>query len=221
MDTQGRSLSTSNNRRITMSSYNPAIPQATDLMSVSQGDLLNNFSSANTSFGQDHYAFANLTTNNGKHNQVRTPLIVGGIHPTTIAAEPNFYAMQDSANIGVIQYSRGPSNAVPSPVTYFQSPSTPIVLAQNTTTNVLDFTGLPRAMAKLYAYNLTGGNLTFADNESFVLWNGTTLTVVQNNTSTANLGARSSGNILQLVNGSVIVGTMMNIIWTLQLLRLS
>ena len=38
-------------------SYNPAIPQATDLISVSQGDLLNNFTVSNNVFGVDQYEF--------------------------------------------------------------------------------------------------------------------------------------------------------------------
>lgn len=37
--------------------YNPAIPQAGDLISVSQADILTNFTQANIQFGNDHYEF--------------------------------------------------------------------------------------------------------------------------------------------------------------------
>jgi len=37
--------------------YNPSIPQPTDLISVSQGQILTNFTQLNTQFGIDHTAF--------------------------------------------------------------------------------------------------------------------------------------------------------------------
>jgi hypothetical protein len=64
-------------------SYNPNIPQPTDLLSDSQQDLLNNFTAANTSFGINHYAFDNGTVDNGKHKFVS--LTTQG---TTIAGSP-------------------------------------------------------------------------------------------------------------------------------------
>ncbi len=50
-----------------MGVYLPDIPQATDLISVSQGQLLTNFQTLNTGFGIDHYEFNNATTDRGKH----------------------------------------------------------------------------------------------------------------------------------------------------------
>lgn len=50
--------------------YIPTIPQPTDDLSVSQGQILGNFGKANSSFGTDHYAFADATVNNGKHQKV-------------------------------------------------------------------------------------------------------------------------------------------------------
>lgn len=52
-----------------MSSYNPNIPNPTDLLSISQGQLKGNFNKANSSFGTDHYEFADLTSNNGLHKK--------------------------------------------------------------------------------------------------------------------------------------------------------
>ncbi len=54
--------------------YNPNIPQPTDELADSQGDILTNFSAANTSSGINHYPFDNLTVNNGKHKYVQIPL---------------------------------------------------------------------------------------------------------------------------------------------------
>lgn len=121
--------------------YNPNIPNPTDLLSNSQGQIKTNFSTANTSFGVDHYAFDNATPNNGFHNKVTTPLIAGSAHPTT-TTNPIFYAMQDTVNLGVLQYSRGPSNMWPTPVTCFQSSSSPISILNGATANILDFTGV-------------------------------------------------------------------------------
>lgn len=59
--------------------YNPNIPNATDLLSNSQGQIKANFGKADTSFGTDHYAFSDATVNNGMHkwseyvNQLSAP----------------------------------------------------------------------------------------------------------------------------------------------------
>ncbi len=58
--------------------YNPSIPQSTDLISVSQGQLLTNFGQLNSQFGGstpttggDHDGFNNGSGNgSGMHNQV-------------------------------------------------------------------------------------------------------------------------------------------------------
>ena len=106
-------------------------PTAGELQSVSQSLIQGNFNAANTSFNVEHYAFADVTANNGFHNTVTQPQIIGAAHPTT-TTNPIIYAMQDSANIGILQYSRGPVfNAyvpAPTPITELHSNSAvPIV----------------------------------------------------------------------------------------------
>ena len=50
--------------------YDPNIPQANDLISESQPEILENFSQANVLFGTDHVEFNNATVaNRGKHNK--------------------------------------------------------------------------------------------------------------------------------------------------------
>lgn len=196
--------------------FNPNIPQPNDDLSDSQKDILTNFNKANSSFGTNHYAFADLTTNNGKHNNVQTPLIVGSAHPITPAAEPAFYGMQDSANVGVIQYSRGPLNAVPSPVTTLQSTAAALTLAPGAKTNVLDFTGLTRALCVIYAVDTTLP--TTNNTAAFVTWTGV-LFQISMFVTTSGLKVLSAGNILQIGNNGFVA--LNNVYWTMQLLRLS
>jgi hypothetical protein len=56
-----------------MSIYNPNIPQPTDELSDSQGQILQNFQKADSSFGTDHYRFSDLTVNNGFHQRATFP----------------------------------------------------------------------------------------------------------------------------------------------------
>jgi hypothetical protein len=51
-----------------MSTYNPNIPQGTDNLSVSQGQMLNNFTQLNTQFGVDHIAFNTGSANGDGHH---------------------------------------------------------------------------------------------------------------------------------------------------------
>jgi hypothetical protein len=53
-------------------SYNPSIPNATDFLSVSQGQIKTNFGQLNTVFGKDHVPF-DSTPNGGLHNHVTIP----------------------------------------------------------------------------------------------------------------------------------------------------
>ena len=53
--------------------YNPAIPAGGDKPSVSQGQMLTNFTQLNTQFGTEHTAL-NAASNNGKHKYVTLPV---------------------------------------------------------------------------------------------------------------------------------------------------
>lgn len=91
--------------------YNPNIPQRTDLISVSQQQLLNNFSSLNTIFDDDHFTFNyGIPAERGQHRHVTFPEtemsdptltgVQGEIYPKTVngAGEP-FFANANSANV--------------------------------------------------------------------------------------------------------------------------
>lgn len=72
-------------------SFNSAIPQSTDLISVSQQDLLNNFTSMQTTYNTDHYGF-NPTTNLGYHKQT-TLVNDAGVARATAAGRMIEYAV--------------------------------------------------------------------------------------------------------------------------------
>jgi len=176
------------------------IPQPGDRLKVSQGQLLGNNQQLDTSMGVDHYPFSNLTSDNGKHKYVTS--IDQVTHPSTIANEPKFYGVSQISQLGVIQYSRGPSNAVPTPVTSIHSPG-----AVSAPATVFDFNGLTIATAMLYAFSgPTSGTY-------FIWWDGTTLTSNQL-TSGASLSITTAGGQLIITTGGA------NIYWTLHFERL-
>ena len=205
--------------------YNPNIPQPTDDLSVSQGQILQNFQVSNSSFGIDHYSFADLTGNTGKHNQITTPIYVAdpdtGDPPTTNANEPKMYAFADSTNLGALNYSRGPSNMVPTPLTHFQSPSMPIVLGAGAPTNVLDFTDLTYALGIIYAIDTT--DLTNTRMVTSFFWSSPFSAfrfdnLLSSSPASTALVAQAFGKILQIKNNSST--DYSNIYWTLQLDRI-
>ena len=192
--------------------FNPNIPGASDLLSQSQSEIQTNFSSSNTSFGVDHYAFDSVS-NNGLHQFVTTP---NAAVPTTVN-DPKLYGFQPTANIGTIQFSKGPSDAVASPVTMLYSSSSGISLVPLATSNVLDCTGLTFLHALLH---VTASDITGSSGRHY------TSTVMNNGSDFGfSLGTAqvitptSSGSILQIFNTNEST-TFNNIFWTLQFLRI-
>lgn len=199
--------------------FNPNIPQAIDYQDDSQPQFLANNQQLDTSFGIDHYKFSDLTANNGFHNRVTTPAFVDnpatGLPPVTTTS-PIFYALQQTANLGVLQYSRGPNDAVPTPITNLKSPSTPIIFLPNSTINVLDFTGISIASFYFIAFdsNTRNSNILYYGFYSSSLVNKFSI-------SRINIGSFSlitSGDILILKNSNPI--TFSNLYWELQFIRI-
>jgi len=75
--------------------YNPSIPTASDKLSQSQDDILNNFIGINTLVNVNHVTFDK--PNEGKHHFVEFP--VQGFAPVTVASEVGLYC-QTSALSG-------------------------------------------------------------------------------------------------------------------------
>lgn len=199
-----------------MSSFLPNIPQPSDNLDFSQSQILSNNQALDTVFGIDHYKFSDATANKGFHNKVTTPVFIDspptGLPPVTTTA-PVLYSFQTTAPLGVLQYSRGPNNSVPTPLTILQSPSTGITVTAGATTNVLDFTGLTLCICNLYAFNLIMPTVVSSVTAT-IYWNGTTL---QGTTTSGNLQVVQSGNILQIKNALGI--SITNLFWSLELIR--
>lgn len=78
--------------------FNPNIPQPTDTLSVSQGELLTNDTQLNTVFNVDHVAFDDATVaNRGKHTS--STLRDFGGDPTPAAGEGTIYSNTVGARI--------------------------------------------------------------------------------------------------------------------------
>lgn len=192
------------------------IPQGTNKLKTSQQQLLANNLQLDASFGTDHYAFSNTTANNGFHQKVTTPDQV--TDPTT-TTNPILYG-KDSFNAGIIQYSKGVSDAVPTPLTSIHSASTPISITPGSTSNVFDFTGMSIGIANLYAFDTV--LLTYLN--CIIFWNGSTfsniLTRAGGSTATGRLNVTSSGNIFQLINDGSST-TLSHVYWSLSFERIA
>jgi hypothetical protein len=88
--------------------YNPNIPQPGDLLSVSQGDLLENFTQLNDIFEVDHLTYDAVDApNRGKHMAIHMREQLSD--PTTAAQELAFYCKRDSSS-NLALYLRKESN---------------------------------------------------------------------------------------------------------------
>lgn len=73
-----------------MVDYNPNIPQGTDNLSTSQGQILNNFSQLNTIFDVDHVKYDDATSaNRGFHRKVR--LVNVASDPVLVSPQTQLY----------------------------------------------------------------------------------------------------------------------------------
>jgi hypothetical protein len=200
------------------------VPLGTQKQNVSAPQIRNNFAQANDSFGVDHYNFADETVNNGFHNKVTTPGYISSpptvpVAPPVTVANPIFYGFQplDNAgvpttNLGLLQYSRGPNNAVPTPVTSLQSPVAGQSLAANTPDPIFDFDGISHAIATFYAVGNNGVDRTV---EYLINWTGAVLIVLPIPVG-GGLTATAAGTVLQL--SSTAPAT--NVYWTLRFHRI-
>jgi len=184
-------------------------PQPSDLLSDSQPILKSNNNNMDDSIGRDHYAPSNTGSNNGKHRTVTTPTLTA--HPTT-ALDCKFYAMQDAVAIGGLQYTRAPNEAVPSPLTPLQSGISGITMGAGTTTNVLDFNGIPNTIATLYYVGKKADNSAIIGGACDVFWDGSKKALINNQTPSNTTFAIFSGSILQIDSGSL---SLINVAWTL------
>ena len=92
--------------------YNPNIPQADDLISESQGQILDNFTQLNDVFGKDHVKYDDATVaDRGKHNQSTYKQL--SADPGTLTDENAIYSKDDgSGNTRIFLQQEGPGSTV-------------------------------------------------------------------------------------------------------------
>jgi len=190
-------------------------PLATQQQSASQPQIRTNFSTANTVFNKDHYAFSDLTGNAGHHQVIQSPVQSAHAIPTT---NPELYGMQDSSNIGVLQYSRAPSqttgNALPTPLSSFSSPIVGQTLANGSSVNILDFSGLTLCIANVYAFS----TVTIYPLSTTVFWKGSSFAYFPYSTSNS-VALTDSGSTLSIKNISGNDFTA-SLYWTIEFVRI-
>ncbi len=192
-----------------MPTYQPTKPADTDFLAQSAGDIRGNFTQANTVYGTDHYAFDNVSSNQGFHNTVTTPLVVGSAHPATAANIPKIYAMQDLAAFGVLQYSRGGNNASPTPLTNINSGA---AFALNATIAILDISGVTACILEGYAIGVQGQ--TRGTQATFIYDGSLQMSTVTNINGTA-LQFSVAGTIISLTGTACT-----NVYWTIKPIRI-
>ncbi len=201
-------------------------PVSTDDLDVSQPFLFNNTNSADDSFAADHYAFSNLTAGNGLHNKVTTPRYSTAADPAVPSATPPltptfpaFYGFQLTAPLGILQFSRGPVNAVQTPVTSLHSTAAALTINAAASSPILDFTGINNAYATVYFYDATAPTMSLTSGIAHIFWIGGapgTFRII--NQFASSLTITNSGNTLQITNGAGVAFT--NVYWTLHFHRL-
>ncbi len=213
----------------------PNIPTINQNLDFSQSQLLTNNQALNTVYGIDHYEYSNGSVNAGFHNKVTTPQFflnttIDPVYPTVIpvtTTNPVIYAYQPTdgagtptTNIGLIQYSRGPNNAVPTPVTKLYGSA---VIAPAGVQNIFDVTGITRVMLIV-----TINDDVIANNYNQIAYasfgpggggnyriNNLISTVAPTATK---LGVISAGNILQITNVGAVPANNVN--WAIEIVRI-
>lgn len=209
-----------------MVAFIPTIPNSGDFLdSVSQPQLRNNNLALDARFGVDHYKYSDDTGQSGKHNKVTTPVFIDspptGLPPVTIEKEPKLYAFKQTDPLGVIQYSRawnvpGSVSGTPTPINHIFSQASGITLTSGAVTDVLDFTGIPRAFVKIYYGDLVVA-ATKSSFEGLVIWNGTAFISTDFSNPTS-LQIVSAGNKIRVRNN--VGSTFTQVFWVLDALRL-
>lgn len=203
--------------------FNPNRPIASENLSDSQPLLLSNNQALDNSFGVDHYKFSNATGNNGFHNQVTTPPFVDSPptgNPPVTTANPILFAFQQTANLGVLQYSRGPNNAVITPLTRLYSPSTPLSIGNSSSLPVFDFTGISLAHCLLtLSYTSTIPITPNVVQEVLIRYqSGPSSSVISLGGGSGNISITFSGNVMYITTTSS--GASTNLFWTLEFKRI-
>jgi hypothetical protein len=191
-------------------------PIAADFLSVSQPKLATNTNDSDASFGTDHFAFSDLSANNGKHNIIQS--VANTTYPTT-TVDPMTYAFSlssaaPSSNIPTLLFTQGVSDVQPTPLTRLTSDPF-FTLNPTSTQTILDFTNSP------YCY----GFVTFTGTTSgptvtvyTFFWNGSSGTQSQVSSGIAQIVIKFTGSVLGIFNSTL--NPYLNCSYTLEFQRI-
>ena len=199
--------------------YNPSIPQPSDLISNSQSDILDNFSVINTDFGEDHVAFTE-GSNQGKHDKVTSVGQASHLAPA-IATDILLYSYEESTETGTIHFSTGAAatkSEVPTPLTAFHG--TEVGWAGGGSFEVFDCTGLGVAAIDMYCWRGDGKyvwGVALWDGSSFVNSSASSFNQL-NQSSPTTLKFKPSGSKILVENTGAIAAQ--DTWWTLTPKRL-
>jgi len=198
--------------------FNESIPQPNDLLSDSQGDLLNNNGFLNASFGVDHYAFNDATSNNGKHQVIQMP--VQSAIPVTTTDPVAFSFQQASGNQGILQYLCGPSGVVASPILPLQSSASGITLPPNTPETIFDFTNSLYCFGEIIGSGLIATTPLSTPTVCYgVFFYSGSHGVVTTLTDPNSIAFQFSGNLLQAIT-PMAFANVSQFAWTLSFKRI-
>ena len=185
-------------------------PVAGSSLRRSQPLLQENTESLNTTFGIDHYTFNDTTVNVGNHKQVTNPVQITA--PSTTANETKLYTIEPHATIGPMQFTRGQSDAVPTPLTNLNGFILTIPIS--TPTTILNFAGTPRSNGVAVFQAIFDGATLLSIVQSFS-WDGTNLAV--SDAASAIRRFLVSGTNLQISSNL----ELSNVYWSLDFFRCS
>lgn len=199
--------------------YKPGIPQPLDMQDDSQVDMKNNFTQLDDTFDVDHVKFSDTTADNGRHKTVT--FVQQSSAPTTAADQVKGYSLEPLAAIGTLEFSRGESDAVSTPVTGKHLSGT-INIPASTSVDVVDFAGATRVMGIASASTVTGLT-TGPDTCFYFVFDGTVVRTAQmgnigGSGFSGSLSFIGSGTKLQIRNTSG-GSAASNVTWSLNFLR--
>lgn len=206
------------------------IPSQGQTLGQTRDAIQDNFTNYNNTISQDHIppnSPVPFSAGQGKHNQLTMPAYLAnpttGLPPVSTATESKYYAFSITTPLGLMQFARTwdaitAAAAVPTPVSALQSPTAPITLTPNATSNVLDFTGISTvALATLYI-SVISNSIQFVE-ISELTWTPAKAFSFSSTNNGSLVSANASGNILQVKNFSGVF-TASNIFWTLKFHRI-
>jgi len=177
-----------------MSVYTANVPQSNQSINETQPIINDNFQVINSVYGTDHVGLTE-SSNVGMHNTVTTPDQSSA--PTT-TTEPKFFGLEVESATGVMQFSKGPSDAQPTPVNNIQVTLTNLSTSPQT---ILDLSNI----SQIQAYVSVAGTVSSTNAAmfgGFIKQNGVIRTFRFTTDAGIGFTFNTSGNLVQIQSTS-------------------